>query len=159
MLHTGANGDTYRPRSAPPRWAEEEKRATQMVSALVVDDDEDTRDVLRAALEDAGYAVAEAADGERALDALRASATPLVVVLDLDLPRLDGIEVLRAIAHDKRLAARHAVILLTAVVHRRYQAAEDLCAALGAPLMLKPFDLDALLGAVAAAAHLLPSRM
>jgi hypothetical protein len=46
--------------------------------------------------------------------------------------------------------------LLTAVSHSRYQAAAEICATLSVPLMLKPFNLDALLAAVAAAAHRLP---
>ena len=128
-----------------------------MVSVLVVDDDKDTRDVLRIAFEDAGYAVAEAADGVQALEAVRASAAPLVVVLDLDLPRLDGIGVIQAVAHDASLAARHSFVLLTALAHHRYQAAEAVCATLGVPFMLKPFDVDALLGAVADAAHTIAS--
>lgn len=129
-----------------------------MASALVVDDDQDTRDILRVVLEDSGYAVAEAADGVQALDALRASAVPLVVVLDLDLPRLDGIGVLRAVAADARLSQRHAFVLLTAVAHKRYQAAEEYCATLAVPLILKPFELDELLDTVAGAAHRLPPR-
>lgn len=129
-----------------------------MVSALIVDDDQDTRDILRVVLEDAGYAVTEAADGVQALDALRASASPLVVVLDLDLPRLDGIGVLRAVADDAHLAARHAFVLLTAVAHKRYQVAEEVCAALAVPLILKPFELDAFLGTVAAAVRRLPPQ-
>ncbi|HEV2405990.1 MAG TPA: response regulator, partial [Ktedonobacterales bacterium] len=62
-----------------------------MMRALVVDDDVDTRDVVRLLLEDVGYVVSEAKDGEQALDMLRASDVPLVVLLDLDLPRIDGV--------------------------------------------------------------------
>jgi CheY-like chemotaxis protein len=127
-----------------------------MVTVLVVDDDKDTRDVLRMVLEDAGYAVEEAEDGARALDALRDSHIPLVVMLDLDLPKLDGIGVLEEVARDERVANRHCFILLTAVSHYRYRAAEDICATLATPLVLKPFDLDALTGVVAAAAQRLP---
>ncbi|HEV8190609.1 MAG TPA: response regulator [Ktedonobacterales bacterium] len=128
-----------------------------MISVLIVDDDKDTRDVLRLVLEDAGYAVTETEDGVQALEAVRASVVPLVVVLDLDLPRLDGTGVLQVIAQDKRLAARNAFILLTAVGSHRYHAAEAICVTLGVPLILKPFDLDALLDAVGAAADRLPS--
>ncbi|MBF6590369.1 MAG: response regulator [Ktedonobacterales bacterium] len=128
-----------------------------MMQALVVDDDKDTRDVLRLILEDVGYTVEEARDGVQTLEALQSSDIPLVVLLDLDLPQLDGIEVLHAVARDPRLAARHAFILLTAVSHRRYQAAEEVCAILSVPLILKPFGLDVLLDAVATAALRLPS--
>jgi CheY-like chemotaxis protein len=127
-----------------------------MVRTLVVDDDKETRDALRFLLEDAGYAVAEAEDGIQTLDALRASPDSLVVVLDLDLPRLDGTGVLREIARDRQLAARHAFVVMTAVSQTRYQAAEDLCATLSIPLIPKPFDMDVLLDALALVAQRLP---
>lgn len=95
----------------------------------------------------------------QALDALRTSTSPLVVVLDLDLPRLDGIGVLRAVADDARLSERHAFVLLTAVAHKRYQAAEDVCALLAVPLISKPFEVDALLNALPAASHRVSPRM
>lgn len=127
-----------------------------MVRVLVVEDDDDTREVLRTLLEEENYGVVETINGLEALEMMRTSAAPLVVVLDLDLPKLDGIGVLNAVAKDARLAARVACVLLTAVDHNRYKAAGEVCAALGVPLMLKPFDLDALLDAVAAAARRLP---
>ena len=128
-----------------------------MVQTLVVDDDQDTREVLRLVLEDAGYAVTEATDGVQTIAAIQASGVPLIVLLDLDLPQLDGVEVLRAVARDPRLAAQHSFILLTAVQHSRYQAAEEVCATLSVPLILKPFNLDVLLDAVATAAKRLAS--
>lgn len=158
MSHTGLNERPDQRRDVERR-AGEEMAATQMASALVVDDDQDTRDILRIVLEDAGYAVTEAADGVLALDALRASVSPLAVVLDLDLPRLDGLGVLRAVADDARLSERHAFVLLTAVAHQRYQAAQDVCAQLAVPLILKPFELDTLLDALAAASHRVSPRM
>lgn len=127
-----------------------------MVRTLVVDDDQDTREVLRLMLEDAGYTVTEATDGLQTLAALQSSDAPLVVLLDLDLPRLDGVAVLRAVADDARLAARHAFILMTAVSHSRYAVADEVCAKLSVPLVLKPFQLDALLSTVATAAGRLP---
>ena len=129
-----------------------------MASVLVVDDDSDTRNVLRLAFEEEGHLVADAADGMAALDALRVSVLPLVVVLDLDLPQLDGLEVLQAVANDPPLAARNAFILLTAVADQRYQAAEAVCAKLKVPLIRKPFELDMILDAVVAAAHCLPPQ-
>ena len=129
-----------------------------MLHTLVVDDDKDTRDVLRLMLEDAGYVVAEATDGVETLDMLQASQVPLVVLLDLDLPRLDGVGVLHAVARDTRLADQHAFILLTAVSHSRYQQADEVCARLSVPLIVKPFSMDGLLAAVAAASSRLASE-
>ena len=65
-----------------------------MPQILVVDDDPAIREVVRFALERAGFAVIEAADGKAAL--LRfAERAPDLVVLDVLLPGLDGIEVCR----------------------------------------------------------------
>ena len=65
-------------------------------SVLIVDDDDGIRTSLRFALEDEGYDVGEAPDGETALDQL-AKSTPDVVLLDLMLPGVDGFEVCRQV--------------------------------------------------------------
>jgi DNA-binding response OmpR family regulator len=61
---------------------------------LVVDDDEDFRVGLRAALEMKGYQVEEAANGEDALSRL-AERPPLLVLLDLQMPVMNGREMLQ----------------------------------------------------------------
>jgi two-component system, OmpR family, response regulator len=61
---------------------------------LVVDDDPHIRDLLTFALGRAGFAVAEAEDGEAAWDAMRTCA-PDLVVLDISMPRLDGFALCR----------------------------------------------------------------
>lgn len=63
---------------------------------LVVDDDAHIRDVVRFALEQAGHRVREAADGRAALAAFAASPADLVV-LDILMPELDGLEVCRGL--------------------------------------------------------------
>jgi two-component system, OmpR family, phosphate regulon response regulator PhoB len=66
---------------------------------LVVDDDNDLVDVVRSALEREGFAVDEAGDGETALVKI-AGDTPELVVLDLGLPKLRGLDVLRQVRTD-----------------------------------------------------------
>ena len=61
---------------------------------LVVEDDEDIADVLRRSLRQEGHEVRTAVDGEDALK-LASEFVPDLVVLDLGLPRLDGVEVCR----------------------------------------------------------------
>lgn len=65
-------------------------------SVLVVDDDESIRTVVRWQLADAGYDVIEAADGQAALSMIAGDA-PTLVVLDLSLPTVGGLDVLRAV--------------------------------------------------------------
>ena len=69
---------------------------------LVVDDHEDTRVILRHYLEAMGYDVCEAHDGEEALATLHTT-RPDAVVLDIQMPKVDGIEVLRAVRADGAL--------------------------------------------------------
>jgi CheY-like chemotaxis protein len=65
-------------------------------SVLVVDDDPSIRALIRLYLESAGYAVIEAADGRRAMAALDGQAMDLVI-LDIFMPEMDGLEVLQAL--------------------------------------------------------------
>ncbi len=80
-----------------------------MRKVLVVDDEPHIRTVLRGYLEAEGFAVAEAADGEAALAAVRAGA-PDLVLLDVMLPGIDGLETLRQL----RTFTDAYVILVTA---------------------------------------------
>ena len=75
---------------------------------LVVDDDKLVRRVVRTVLEADDYSVVEAADGAEALEAA-ARQQPMVMVLDVMMPGLDGIEVCRRVDH-----AAVKVLMLTA---------------------------------------------
>ena len=79
------------------------------INILVVDDEQRLRDLVRGYLEHEGFAVLTAADGFTALDLARQHA-PAVVVLDLMLPGLDGLEVCRRL----RTFSDAYVIMLTA---------------------------------------------
>lgn len=81
---------------------------------LVVDDDHEIVRLLRAYLEQNGYQVIAAYDGERALQAIRHE-RPDLVVLDLMLPDRDGWEVTRLVRSDPALAATP-IVMLTARV-------------------------------------------
>ncbi|HET9952192.1 MAG TPA: response regulator transcription factor [Candidatus Eisenbacteria bacterium] len=77
---------------------------------LVVEDDPKTAGLVRLYLEHAGYSVSMAGDGVEALRLARLDPAPDLVVLDVMLPKLDGLRVCREL----RLGSDAAVILLTA---------------------------------------------
>lgn len=85
---------------------------TDATRVLVVDDDRDIRDLVTFKLEQAGYEVRQAEDGLQALDAVREWG-PDLVVLDVMMPGLSGIDVTRELRADPATAATP-VILLTA---------------------------------------------
>jgi two-component system, NtrC family, nitrogen regulation response regulator NtrX len=74
-------------------------RATARATLLLVEDEIGFRTSLRRTLEEAGYGTLEAGDGKIALDLLRTRPVDLVL-LDLRLPRISGLEVLRRIADE-----------------------------------------------------------
>lgn len=82
------------------------------IPVLVADDDADIRELVAFKLEQAGYAVTKFADGSAALDAIRAD-PPRLAVLDVMMPGLSGIDVLRQVRADGALDEVR-VILLTA---------------------------------------------
>jgi CheY-like chemotaxis protein len=119
---------------------------------LVVDDNLALRTILSAILTQEGYRVQTAAHGGHALDFMRASPEPVVVTLDLNMPDVNGIAVLEAVAADPVWLQRHALILLTDNValaaSRHVTALRD---QLHVPLVAKPFTVEQLLDAVAEA--------
>jgi DNA-binding NtrC family response regulator len=108
---------------------------------LIVDDDPGLRESFRLILED-GYELIEAVDGRQALEAVRSGAVDLVL-LDIRLPEMDGIEVLERI---KALDDQLEVILVTAVKTVRTAVA---AMKLGAfDYITKPFEEDDLLSVI-----------
>jgi DNA-binding NtrC family response regulator len=113
-----------------------------MPRVLVVDDDPGVRYTLREVLESAQIEVEEAADGAEALERVEAGGFSLVVT-DLRMPRLDGMELLR------RLSARSPaprVVVITA--HGSERQAVEAIKAGAYDYFRKPFDNDELLAVV-----------
>ena len=106
---------------------------------LLVEDDPGVRDAVSRALRGAGYDLRAAGDGPQALDLVREGAVD-AIVLDLGLPTMDGLEVMRKLRADGR---RIPVLALTARA-----SIEDRVAGLDAgadDYLAKPFALDELL--------------
>jgi two-component system, OmpR family, KDP operon response regulator KdpE len=116
------------------------------VKVLVVDDDATLRSTLAIGLRAAGHEVLVAADGRTALQAVRED-RPDVVVLDLGLPDLSGVEVLRGV----RAWSTTPVVVLSA----RAESTEKVEALdLGADdYVTKPFGMEELLARIRAAAR------
>jgi len=116
---------------------------------LVVDDDSQIRRVMRNALSSHGYTIIEARNGEEALKKVRAERLNLII-LDLNMPDMDGIEVCREI----RVVSNLPIIMLTV-----RSAEKDKVRALDAgadDYVLKPFGIDELLARIRAALRRAP---
>lgn len=81
-------------------------------TVLVADDDDDIRELVTFKLENAGYSVVAVADGDEALEQVR-TRQPALAVLDVMMPGLSGLDLLREIRADDDLDGTK-VILLTA---------------------------------------------
>ena len=105
-------------------------------SVLIVDDDPFIRKLIATTLEDvAGFDVHQAGDGEEALE-VAALAQPAIVFLDVNMPKLDGIDACRRL-RDLDAAADATIVMLTAAGPERERAAREA----GADLFLtKPFS-------------------
>lgn len=83
-----------------------------MTTILIVDDEPPILDLVRFTLEDTEVRVVEASDGVEAL-ALARRLRPDLILLDVHMPRLDGLEACRQIRRDPALA-RTPIVILTA---------------------------------------------
>jgi CheY-like chemotaxis protein len=117
---------------------------------LVVDDDPDMRALLRDFLQDEGYSIHEARDGQVALDWLRQTAERWIVLADHQMPRLNGAGLITAVLADPQLAARHAFIYMTAADRVISPDLHLQLEALHAPILFKPFSFDDFLATVTA---------
>ena len=86
------------------------------LTVLVADDHFDTRIVLRHYLEAMGHRVLEAANGAEALEVVRAT-RPDALVLDIQMPVLDGIQVMRILRADPDLARLPVLALSAHAMH------------------------------------------
>jgi CheY-like chemotaxis protein len=115
---------------------------SQPATVLVVDDDEDVTDTMREILEDEGHRVFVAGDGVRALEVVRAE-RPDLVLLDLEMPEMDGRHFLAEVRKSPELARVQIVVLSGSA------DAGDL----GTEAVTKPLRLDTLLGLIDRVGH------
>ena len=112
-----------------------------LATVLICDDEPSLRELIRISL-DGPYSFAEADDGEKSLEIAR-RLRPDVIILDMMMPRLSGLEVLSEIRGDPGLAET-AVIVLTAQPSTKEEALGG-----GADIvMVKPFEPEQITAAV-----------
>jgi CheY-like chemotaxis protein len=107
-------------------------------TALVVDDDDSTRLLLRKFLERRGYEVVTAEDGERAIEMLHDRGYSLIL-LDLMMPKVDGLGVIEFL-RDRDPEQLDRVIIVTAYP-RQLSSDPGVCA-----VVSKPFTMESLHG-------------
>lgn len=111
---------------------------------LIADDDDDLRDLTQMILESAGYEVSAQENGKKAWESLQKDGADLAI-LDVNMPEMDGLELLDLIRGDERFREMP-VMMLTArrtpaeQAHGLQRGADD--------YMTKPFENDALVARV-----------
>lgn len=115
-----------------------------MARVLVVEDDPDIRQLVELRLRGLGHRVVSASSGAEALSVIAERGDPEVVVLDVAMPGMTGLEVLRALRARPEHAHLPAIFLSARVRPEDIAAGEEL----GAIYLTKPFVVSALAKAI-----------
>jgi DNA-binding NtrC family response regulator len=108
-------------------------------NVLVVDDDWDVQDAVSETLQDAGFQVSCATNGQEALDYLADHPAPDAILLDLFMPVMNGWDTARAIQHKRELSAIPLIVITASEPYWGYPPG---------PVLRKPIDRDNLVRAV-----------
>lgn len=116
--------------------------STQKTLILIVDDEPSLRMLLQTRLEKKGFEVAFASDGQDAWTKLSAGLKPALVISDMKMPHLDGVDLLKKIRDQNQIRTDLPFIFMTGFPERKMQ---DMAQELGCiEIMLKPFSFNAL---------------
>jgi CheY-like chemotaxis protein len=118
-----------------------------MARLLVVDDDADVLHLLWTQMRARGHLVLGASSGPEALEAVELWGPPQVAVLDVAMPAMDGLELLRQLRAATGMAELPAIFLSARVDRQTVEAAHQL----GAAFLAKPFLEEILYAAIEAA--------
>jgi len=114
---------------------------------IVADDEQDLVTLVAAALEEAGYEVRSASNGQEALQVAK-SERPDLMVLDGLMPRMSGFDVCKTVKEEVYPDGGVKVLLMTAIYKKRQQKYEAMELYKVDQVIYKPFDLDDFLGVV-----------
>ncbi|TKT75486.1 response regulator [Aquamicrobium sp. LC103] len=112
---------------------------------LTVDDSRTIREMLKAALMDAGMQVIQAEDGVHGLEMLESSSTPDVIITDINMPRMDGFGFIEAVRGNGKYRAIPILVLTTESVDDKKERARRAGAS---GWIVKPFDPAKLVSAI-----------
>ena len=111
---------------------------------LIVEDDEKSRRLMKDVLEHQGYAVMETDQGEIGLDLIR-SHHPKLVLMDIHLPGIPGLDAIREIRADAAIAATKVIAVTASVMGNVRETIKEAGFDAFEP---KPLDLKAFLGTI-----------
>jgi two-component system chemotaxis response regulator CheY len=134
----------------PPNEAELQPTSETVMSSgkriLTIDDSKTMRDMLMLTLVEAGFDVVQAVDGQDGLDVLgKETETIDVIITDINMPRMDGYEVIRNLRRDPTHKSTPILVLTTESDSDKKNLARE-AGATG--WMVKPFDPDRLIATV-----------
>jgi two-component system chemotaxis response regulator CheY len=112
---------------------------------LVVDDSETVRQVLQLTLSNAGFDVIEAEDGDDALNKLSSAPVVDMLITDLNMPNMDGLELIKKIRAEKKHRFTPIVMLTTESSEEKKRAGREAGAS---GWIVKPFKPEQLLKVV-----------
>lgn len=122
----------------------ERRKRSSMRTVLVIEDDPDVLDNVLDLLQGEGFLTVGASSGEEGLEAIRKH-QPSLVLCDIMMPGMDGLDVLRHIREDEAMSAIPVIFLTARAARADYREGMDLGAD---DYLTKPFTADELLGAV-----------
>lgn len=117
-----------------------------MTKILIVDDSATMRQQVKQALASTGFDIQEAADGQEGLQKIQGDAGIRVVILDVNMPRMNGIELIEALKEQGKVDAGLQVIMLTTEGHAELIGRAKAAGAKG--WIVKPFKPEMLVAAV-----------
>jgi two-component system chemotaxis response regulator CheY len=110
-----------------------------MKSLLIVDDSKAIRTAIRQIVEPLGFQVCEAADGEEALAHCSRNGLPDGILLDIDMPVMDGLSFLKVIRQNRRFDGSSVVMCTT---HNSMEKVSEAIESGANEYVMKPFDED-----------------
>ncbi|MCB1144309.1 MAG: response regulator [Leptospiraceae bacterium] len=113
----------------------------EKVNILIVDDSEDNRLILEELIKSLSYESCEVENGKKALELLQTDYSPTIILLDINMPEMDGIELLKIIKRDENL--KRIPVLMVSAIDETSEVVK--CLQYGADDFIhKPFEVEIL---------------